>query len=220
MSDTCLSQALQGKPVVSVTNGKIIAKVLDVLMDPDSLQLAAVVTSKGGLLSREKDVEVIPSPEVQVWGQDVVLVSRPDVIVKKSELPGSEKWLSVTDRIKGHDVISTEGQRIGKLNDVVVDNRGQLVGYDLVQAFVFSGGPSAGLKRITARATSSLGQDVLILDAAQIAPVEGDEAAQADVMPQAAEEMPQPEATSRAVEEMPPVEGPARDPEETGWPEQ
>jgi uncharacterized protein YrrD len=206
MSDTCLSQELHGKPIVSVTNGRIIAKVLDVLMDPEGLQLAAVVTSKGGLLSREKDIEVIPSVEVQVWGQDVVLVSRPDVIVKKGELPGSEKWLSVTDRIKGHDVISTDGQRIGKLNDVVIDNRGQLVGYDLVQAFVFSGGPSAGLKQITARATSSLGQDVLIVDATRIAAIQGDETVQADAVTQTAEEMPQVEATTQTTEEMPHVE--------------
>jgi uncharacterized protein YrrD len=220
MSDTCLSQELHGKPIVSVTNGRIIAKVLDVLMDPDRLQLAAVVTSKGGLLSREKDIQVIPSVEVQVWGRDVVLVSRSDVIVKKSELPGSEKWLSVTDRIKGHDVISTDGQRIGKLNDVVVDSRGQLVGYDLVQAFVFKGGPSAGLKQITAGATSSLGQDVLIVDATRIAAVQWDDTVQADEVTQTAEEMPQAETTPQAMEEMPQLEEPAQGLEETGRPEQ
>lgn len=203
MSNTCLSQELQDKPIVSVTNGEIIAKVLGVLIDPGALRLAAVVTSKGGgLLSREKGMDVIPSDEVQVWGQDVILVSRPDVIVKKGELPGSEKWLSVTDGLKGHDVISTDGLRIGKLNDVVIDISGQLVGYDLTQAFVFSGGPSAGVKQIAAEVTSSLGQDVLIVNATQIITMQVDETAQTEKAAPTAEEITQEETPTQTAEEM------------------
>lgn len=220
MSDTCLSQELHGKPIVSVTSGRIIAKVLDVLMDPDRLQLTAVVTSKGGLLSREKDIEVIPSVEVQVWGQDVVLVSRPDVIVKKSELPGSENWLSVTDRIKGHDVINTEGLRIGKLNDVVVDNRGQLVGYDLIQPFIFSGGPSAGLKQISAEATTSLGQDVLIVEATRITPLGEEETPQTGAAPLTVEETVREEVTPPSMEDELHMDRPSGSIEETSWTEQ
>ena len=46
MSGTCLTQELQGKPVISVTNGSIIAKVLDLLVDPNALRVMAAVTGE------------------------------------------------------------------------------------------------------------------------------------------------------------------------------
>ena len=168
MSTTCLTQELQGKPVICVTDGAIVAKVLDVLVDPDALQVAAAITSKGGALKRQREIEVIPASEVQVWGQDAVLVKGPDVIVKDSQLPGREKWLSASDQVKGHDVIGGDGTRIGQLNDVVVDVNGQFVGYDLTQPFVYGDDPAQKIKQIPAGATSVLGRDVLIVEMTQI----------------------------------------------------
>jgi uncharacterized protein YrrD len=169
MPSTCLTQELQGKPVISVTDGSIIAKVLDVLVDPDALRVAAAVTAKGGgLMKRGRELDVIPADEVQVWGQDVVLVKRPDVIVKNSELPGSEGWLSVSGQVKGRDVVGDDGTRVGQLNDVVIDVNGQFVGYDLAQPFVHGDDPTQKMKQIPAEATSVLGQDVLILDMARV----------------------------------------------------
>jgi uncharacterized protein YrrD len=168
MSTTCLTQQLQSKPVISVTNGEIVGKVLDVLIDPQALRVAAAVTSKGKMLGRQREIDVIPGDEVQVWGQDAVLVNKPDVIVKDSELPGRETWLSVADQIKGHSVIGTDGRRIGQLNDVVIDVNGQFVGYDLVQPFVPGGDKSQAIKQIPAETTSVLGQDVLIVVLSQL----------------------------------------------------
>jgi len=168
MSTTCLTQELQGKPVISVTNGAIIAKVLDVLVDPGALCVAAAITSKGSALKRQREIEVIPADEVQVWGQDAILVKRSDVIVKDSELPGREKWLSVSGQIKGHDVIGGDGTRVGQLNDVVIDVNGQFVAYDLVQPFVYGDDPAQKMKQIPSAATSVLGQDVLIVVMAQL----------------------------------------------------
>jgi sporulation protein YlmC with PRC-barrel domain len=165
MPTTCLTQELQGKHIISVTDGSIIAKVLDVLVDPDALQVAAAVTAKGGgLLKREVELDVIPADDVQVWGRDVVLVKGPDVIVKDSQLSGSQAWLSVSGQVKGRDVVGDDGTRVGQLNDVVIDVDGQFVGYDLAQPFVPGGDPAQKMKQIPAEATSVLGQDVLILD--------------------------------------------------------
>ena len=176
MSNNCLSQELRGKSIVSVTNGQIIAKVEDVLLDPGTLRVAALVTAGGGLgnlLKSGRKTEAIPGDEVQVWGQDVVLVSGPDVIAKIEELPASDQWVSVSQQIKGRDVISAEGTRIGQLHDVVIDLKGQLVGYDLARVFVE--GPPAQSKQIAVEATRTLGQDVLIVDMAKIVETEAAE---------------------------------------------
>jgi uncharacterized protein YrrD len=160
MSIIYLSQELNGKPIVSASNGQIIAKVVDVLIAPENRpQMAALATSKGTLLKRE--IEAIPSNEVLVWGQDVILVSGPDVIAKEDSLPGSQEWLSVSDQVKGRAVVSINGTRIGELNDVVLNTRGRLIAYDLSQVSVE--GPISESKRIPIEATQSFGQDVLIV---------------------------------------------------------
>lgn len=183
MSIMHLSRALQGRSIVSVTNGQIVAKVEEILIDPTTRQVAAVITSKGSLLKREPGIEVIPGDAVQVWGRDVILVKRPEVIVKKDTLPGHEDWLTVSDQIKGHDVVGTDGTRIGQLNDVIIDAAGQLVGYSLARVFIQ--GPVAQSKRIAAKATRALGGDVLLVEPTEM--VEASEAVEPAEMVEPAE---------------------------------
>jgi uncharacterized protein YrrD len=87
------------------------------------------------------------------------------VIVNAEMLPAREKWVSVSEQIKGRDVISADGARVGQLNDVVIDLKGQLVSYNLAQVSIE--GPLAESRQIAVKATHSLGQDVLIIDMAK-----------------------------------------------------
>jgi uncharacterized protein YrrD len=165
MSDIRPSRDLIGKPIISMTNGVSIGKVVDILIDSGTAHVAALVTSKGGLLARGAGMEAIPAQDVQVWGQDAVLVSRPDVIIGEDQLPERQNWLSVVDQVKGRDVVSIDGTRIGQLNDIVLNTQGQLIAYDLAHVLVT--GPVAQSKRIPAETTRSFGQDVLIVDKLQ-----------------------------------------------------
>ena len=157
-----LSQAFNGKPVISVSTGQIIGRVVDTYVDPDTLRLAAVITSKGRMLRRE--LEGFLSSEVELWGQDTVLVRDPDIIQKGDELALSERWLRVSDHIKGHDVVDAEGTRIGRINDVVIDCDGRVVGYNL--SAVLAESPMIVGGRIAVEYTHSLGPDILIVDMA------------------------------------------------------
>jgi len=151
---------MKGKPVVSITNGEIIAKIETILINPNTRAVAALSFTQGGLLNRE--TQLIPAEEVRVWGEDVILVSGPDVFVQKEGLTGYKDYLSVSDQLKDREVVSQEGKRIGILNDVLIDNEGQLVGYDLSKVFIE--GPVADNKRISIEATHALGPDVLVID--------------------------------------------------------
>ena len=165
MSDTHLAQELCGKPVISVTNGNIVARFEDVLIDPDTQQVAALVTSQGALSNHKTNV--IPGRVVHVWGRDTILINRTDVLAQEDQLPGIEEWLSVSRHLKGRTVVSTEGTRIGQLYDVVIDTQGHIVGYDLTQVFVE--GPLAHSMQVPAQAMRSLSRDVLIVDLTKIA---------------------------------------------------
>jgi uncharacterized protein YrrD len=152
-----------GKPLISVTNGKRVDKVEDVLIDPRTLQVSALVTEKGGLFKQE--IEAVLNGNVEVWGKDAILVSHPNVAVGEDYLSELGQWLSVSDDLKGRDVVSTEGTRVGVLDDVVIDTQGRVVEYALGQVFVE--GLVAEVKRIPVEMTRSLGQDVLILNGAE-----------------------------------------------------
>jgi len=153
---------MKGKPVVSITNGEILAKVENILINPNTRAVAALSFSQGGLLSR--GTRLIPAESVRVWGEDVILVSGPEVFVQKEDLTGYDEYLSVSDQLKGRDVFSQDGKRIGTLNDVLIDNQGQLVGYDLSKVYIE--GPVADSKRIGVESTHALGPDVLVVDQA------------------------------------------------------
>ena len=159
-TNATFAQELHGNSVISMDNGQIIGSVADIMIDPEALKAAALATSKGNLLNRE--IEAITAENVQVWGRDVILVKQPDVIVKEDQLPELDRWLSVADNIKGRDVIDTKGTRIGKIKDVLINADGHLAGYRLSQVFVE--GPLAQSLWISAEATRSLGEDVLIVE--------------------------------------------------------
>ncbi len=160
MSAVTLTASLKNRPVISITNGEILAKVDTVLINPNTRAVAALRFTQGGLLNRE--TRLIPAEEIRVWGEDVILVSGPDVLVPKENVSGYEDYLSVSDQLKGREVVSQDGKRIGILNDVLIDNQGQLVGYDLSKVFVE--GTLAENKRINIEATHALGPDVLVVD--------------------------------------------------------
>ena len=123
------SQSFNGKPVVSLEDGRIIGRVADAYVDPASLRIGAVITSKGGVLRRE--LEGFLGSEVELWGQDTVLVKRTDILRSGEELGLGERWLRVSDRVHGHEVADSEGTRIGIVGDVIIDSDGSMVGYSL-----------------------------------------------------------------------------------------
>lgn len=159
-----LSLDMQGFQIISATNGRILGKVEDLLINMKDLKVAGIVTSKGGLF--DSKVEAIQRKDIQVWGEDVILVSDPEVIYPQDNIDGFEEWSSAADQIKGRDVLNTDGEKIAELNDVVVDSIGHIVGYDLSKVFIE--GPIEESKRIHVNATQAFGADALIIDTANL----------------------------------------------------
>ena len=152
-------QNVLGNPVISITNGEMIAKVADIRLDPQNLKATLVITSKGGLFKGK--LEAIPADKVDVWGRDALLVKQSDVILDESDFENNDSWLSGSEDILGYDVINQDGTRIGKLADVVLDTQGKVRGYRMGEVFVE--GKVSETHWIDVEATHSLGSDVLIL---------------------------------------------------------
>lgn len=157
--DTLLARDLKGRALVTMDTGEKLGVVDEVLFHPEKLKVAGLAISKGGLFDRETDV--FPADSVRVWGIDVILVD-PAPFLSGPTQGDLSQWIKLSDQLQGRYVVSTDGIRIGQVNDLIIDQRGHVVAYDLAQVFI--DGPLAESKRIPVLATSSLGRDVLIVD--------------------------------------------------------
>ena len=161
------AREINGRSIINIDTGERIGTLADLLIDPESMRVAAITVSSGtrsgleSLLTRERDMEAISADSVQVWGKDVILARHPDRMIG-SNAPDREKWINVSDQIRNRYVVSIDGTRVGQVEDVMIDSEGRIVAYELSQVFVE--GPLSESKRIPVGATHSLGRDVLIVD--------------------------------------------------------
>jgi len=157
------SRDLIGKPLVLIASGEIIGKVKDVLVDPDRFEIAALVLP-GKLFS--KVAMVLPRNAVQVFGRDVILIKGNEAMPRDDSLDRVASLIAVSGQMKGRQVATEKGVRVGILNDVWVDENGKVVSYDLAKVFVT--GPIAESKQIPLGATRSIGRDLIIVDSGAI----------------------------------------------------
>jgi uncharacterized protein YrrD len=157
------SRDLIGRLIVTVTHGEIVGKVKDVLIDPDRFEIAALVL-QGKMLRRES--LVIPRSVVHVFGEDVVLVKSNETMPRDDTLQNVASLIAVSGQMKGRQIATEKGVRVGILNDVLVDEAGKVVGYDLSKVFVT--GDVAESKQVPFQATRSVGPDLIIVDSEAI----------------------------------------------------
>jgi uncharacterized protein YrrD len=148
---------LKGKAILSMREGERVGQVEDVLSDPSNLRVSGVVLSKGGLFDKER--RILPAADIKTWGKDALLVENMNVFRSEADLPERDTWVSATSRLNGLAIVSSAGDRLGQVSDVLIDKDGKIVSY-LVSEGTF-GGRS---REIPAGATRSIGRDAVIVE--------------------------------------------------------
>ncbi len=156
MKYTLNSLDLRGKKIINTENGKIIAAVNDVLFDPEADAIAALVTSKAGLFNRT--TEIVQRKDIVLLGEDVILADHADIVMDKNDISVTDQWLSVSDRLQGLSVVTTEGTRVGKLQDLVVDEKGNLT------ALAVTDMNGRKMQEIAYSALRNIGKDAIIIE--------------------------------------------------------
>ncbi|MGW8249286.1 MAG: hypothetical protein ACWGO1_01485 [Anaerolineales bacterium] len=118
---------LVDKPVVLKDSLEQVGKLVDILIEPNLLEVGAIQTSHDRWLVRP--VESIPAEQVTIQNRDVILVSGFKLIDQRYQ-PESH-WLSVCEVIHGQEVVSTGGAKLGEIHDIQLDERGLVVAYQL-----------------------------------------------------------------------------------------
>ena len=146
------SRELSNKPLISITDGKKVGEVKDVYLDQDMRQVAAVFLGKEGLINRK--TLMIDRSAVQVYGVDVWLVSNSNTVQGSGDIPGSETFILVGE-LRGREIQTEGGTKIAVIADVILDNEGRVLGFDLGK--VYAQGPLADRKAIAREVILNLG---------------------------------------------------------------
>jgi uncharacterized protein YrrD len=120
---------LKGKEVFTQNRESKVGVVEDVMIDPHLLEVVAVVTDQSSAVMR--DMQMIPSVEVESWGQDAIKVSGAEVIKSGRELPDCEQWMCVSGQLLGQEFVNMSGAHLGDLDDVYFDKQGRITGYKI-----------------------------------------------------------------------------------------
>lgn len=149
-----LGKDLTNKPIISVTDGRILGEVKDLYIDAELYNLTGLHLGTEGLLKRKSNL--IERANVVVFGIDVMLTRQADVVTDDQVLADAQAWLRL-DKLRGREIDTPGGTRLGKLGDVMLDEDGRITGFTLARVYVE--GPLAEKGVIKRAAVIDTGRD-------------------------------------------------------------
>jgi len=141
---------------MSLAEGQKLGQVDDILIDREHMRVSGVAVSKGGILDRER--KIIPAGSITTWGKDALLVQDSSVLQTGAEHPERENWITPVSRLKGMSIVSTSGNRLGQIDDLLVDQEGRIAAYRVSEGRFGRG------REIPSRGTKSIGVDAVIME--------------------------------------------------------
>jgi hypothetical protein len=100
---------------------------------------------------------------VSVFGIDAVLLRSHEIVTDSSEVPEWTTWVR-RDRLHGRQAATAGGTRIGTIEDAILDDSMQIIGFRLGRVFVE--GPIADRRVVVRSAVIDVGRedDLMIVD--------------------------------------------------------
>jgi len=154
--------SLFGKPIIAQSTGERVATVQDVVLDLPPTRVVALLTDRGGLLRSAHSIR---------WEQvisigDVVVVGGETTPTSVNEDPELTALIKQAHQITGTTVITVDGTQLGTIADITIDERGQILGYELKQGLLQA---LRGRTMLPIEQIRSFGNDALIVEQPAIA---------------------------------------------------
>ena len=115
-----LASELAGRPVVSVDSGNDIAEIRDTVYDSSRNHLIGFTLNKRGWF-RGRCKQTLPTASIAAIGRDAVIVEREHDLIDPHDAPTQLTGSGDSISIIGMEVMSQSGERLGTIDDVVVE---------------------------------------------------------------------------------------------------
>lgn len=118
-----------GRNIVSISDGKHLDKVHDLIFDYDANRLLALLVDEGGWFRAAK---VVPYDAVRSLGENAVMVDSEAAVVSARDDSRIAELLSAKQKsLIGLKLLTTDGRDLGRITDVYFEAlSGQVVGYE------------------------------------------------------------------------------------------
>jgi len=149
-----------GLKVMTVSDGKEMGKIKDLVYDSNSHEVKALLLDEGGVFS---DAKIILVPEIQSIGKDAILIKDQATVKKASE---ADQVVAETARkdqyLTATKIVSEDGTDLGKVTDLYFDPQtGKVHEFEVSQGFI--GNIQSGKKRIRVEDIITVGEDATIV---------------------------------------------------------
>src|SRR5262245_55644827 len=124
---------LQNSWLISVTDGKNLGEIKDLYLDSGATQVAAVFLGREGMLNRKSFL--IDRAAIQLFGIDVWLISGSDKVTQVDDRTGPKDLLFMDD-LRGREIETDGGSKIGTIGDVVLDEQARVLGFTLGKNYI------------------------------------------------------------------------------------
>lgn len=150
-----------GLPVVTFGTGGRLARVEDLIIDPERRQVLALVIDEGGFL---RSARAVPFGRIQAIGPDVVIVADSKAALDIGRDPVLKKLYNDEVKVRGLRVLTDDGQRLGEVADVLLDDKtGEIRGYYVATGRVVS--MTQGLRWVPVESMLRMGKRILYVPA-------------------------------------------------------
>jgi sporulation protein YlmC with PRC-barrel domain len=132
-----LGQQLINLPVITIEGGREIGKVKDLYLDDNLKQVAALYLGSEGFINKSETF--IRQADVATIGNDAILVKEASSLFDEAETPELNQWLDSwirRDDLRGRQMNTPGGTKIGRLGDIILDSESAIAGFSLSEAFV------------------------------------------------------------------------------------
>lgn len=139
------------KQLISLTDGKKVGEVKDLYFDEHMMKIVAVYLGSEGLINKKHFA--LTRDKIQVMGIDAWLVSD-SAFIPAETLADADRLIMYSD-VRGREIVTEGGTKIGAVDDVLFDADGDILGFALGKIVVQ--GPLAERKTIARSAISTIG---------------------------------------------------------------
>jgi sporulation protein YlmC with PRC-barrel domain len=159
-----LGKSLVGNPVFGGADGRRLGEVKDIYLDDDLRSVVGIYLGREGLL--RPTPLFVDSSDIALFGIDALLARRTFTVREGDEAPEPPGWLRLND-LRGRSVRTPGGTKIGRVEDVTLDEEARVTGVSLTNLSVK--GPVADADAVARSAVVEVddGDGVMTIDLAK-----------------------------------------------------
>ncbi|MGD2104207.1 MAG: hypothetical protein PVJ55_03700 [Anaerolineae bacterium] len=146
-----LGKSLIGNPVFGISDGRKLGEVKDVYLGHDLTSVVGIYLGREGLL--RPTPLFVERDDVALFGVNALFAKGSFTVREGDEAPEPPGWLRM-DQLRGREVRTPGGTKIGRIGDVVLDEDANVTGFSLVNLSVR--GPVADADAVARSAVVSI----------------------------------------------------------------